>query len=198
MNVRNFIKNYPVTIYFIMTYLVSWLGAIIVAAPRLIHGESLRQKDGLIMFPVMLLGPFLSGIALTAVLEGKTGISNLFSKMGRWKIQLKWYASLFIPPVIMGGLLLILGKILSPVFSPGFFSIGFLFGIPAGFLEETGWTGFAFPLMRKRFNSLTASIMLGSLWGLWHLPVISFLGTATPHGTFWLPYFFAFIIAMTA
>ena len=36
------------------------------------------------------------------------------------------------------------------------------------------------------------------LWGFWHIPVIDFLGTATPHGSYWLPYFLAFALAITA
>jgi uncharacterized membrane protein len=36
------------------------------------------------------------------------------------------------------------------------------------------------------------------LWGLWHLPVIDYLGAAYPHGSYWLPYALAFIVAMTA
>ena len=40
--------------------------------------------------------------------------------------------------------------------------------------------------------------MLGLLWGFWHLPVMDFLGTATPHGRYLFPYFLAFVAAMTA
>jgi uncharacterized protein len=76
--------------------------------------------------------------------------------------------------------------------------LGIGFGIPAGFLEEIGWTGYAFPQMCRKLTPLNASILLGLLWGLWHLPVIDFLGTATPHGRYLLPYFLAFTGAMTA
>ena len=37
----------------------------------------------------------------------------------------------------------------------------------------------------------------GLLWAVWHLPVINYLGTATPHGAYWLPFFLAFSLAMT-
>jgi len=40
--------------------------------------------------------------------------------------------------------------------------------------------------------------LLGVLWGVWHLPVVDYLGTTTPHGAFWFPYFVAFPAAMTA
>ena len=75
--------------------------------------------------------------------------------------------------------------------------MGVLFGIPAGFFEEIGWTGYALPKMSKD-RVLLPSILLGLLWGTWHLPVINYLGTATPHGTYWFPYFLAFTTAMTA
>src|SRR6266849_1858527 len=35
-------------------------------------------------------------------------------------------------------------------------------------------------------------------WASWHLPVINYLGTATPHGAYWYAFFLAFTVAMTA
>ncbi len=45
----------------------------------------------------------------------------------------------------------------------------FLFGGSVG--EETGWRGFALPLLLKRHNALKASLILGVIWALWHLPI---------------------------
>ena len=86
----------------------------------------------------------------------------------------------------------------SPIFAPGAFLAGIGFGIPAGFFEEIGWTGFAFPRMARIMSPLAASIALGLLWGIWHIPVIDFLGTASPHGRYLPAYFLAFVVAMTA
>jgi hypothetical protein len=36
------------------------------------------------------------------------------------------------------------------------------------------------------------------LWAIWHLPVIDYLGTATPHGAYWFSFLLAFSVAMTA
>ena len=83
-------------------------------------------------------------------------------------------------------------------FAPGSFLVGIFFGIPAGLFEEIGWMGYAFPKMYRKTSAMAASISLGLLWGLWHLPVIDFLGTASPHGRYLLHYLFAFTGAMTA
>jgi hypothetical protein len=47
-------------------------------------------------------------------------------------------------------------------------------------------------------SRLKSGIIIGLLWGLWHLPVIDFLGTATPHQHYLFPFFLSFIILLTA
>ena len=41
-----------------------------------------------------------------------------------------------------------------------------------GPLEEFGWRGFLQPLLQNRLQPLAASIVVGVIWGLWHLPVL--------------------------
>ena len=94
--------------------------------------------------------------------------------------------------------LLTLTNLISTIFSPGLFLMGIFFGIPAGLLEEIGWMGFAFPKMIRQHSALSSAILLGVLWSFWHLPVIDYLGAATSHGAYWLPYLLAFTAAMTA
>jgi len=187
-----------VTAYFLVTFAISWLGALAVAAPHLLRHEPLPILTGILMFPAMLLGPSLSGIFLTWITAGRPGLRDLFSKLLRARVPPRWYAPLLIPPVLVLSLLFSLKIFLSPVYTPNLFLMGVLFGVPAGVLEEIGWTGFAFPQMSLQHNPLSASITLGLLWGLWHLPVVNYLGTATPHGPYWFPFFMAFTFAMTA
>jgi uncharacterized protein len=109
-----------------------------------------------------------------------------------------WLLSLFIPPLLIFIALFVLSVFISKEYEPGFFLMGILFGIPAGFLEELGWMGFAFPGMIKFRSAFNSSILLGLIWSVWHLPVINFLGAASPHGSDWFIYFLSFATVMTA
>jgi membrane protease YdiL (CAAX protease family) len=173
-------------------------GALAVAAPHLLRGEELPKLAGILMFPAMLLGPGVSGIVLTRLIDGKEGLRELFARMRRVSFPGRWYAALLIPPLPVLGVLICLKAFVSAAFAPNFFLVGVLFGVPAGLLEEIGWMGFAFRKMSEGRNALGQSVLLGLLWSLWHLPVINYLGAASPHGAYWLPFFGAFAVAMTA
>ena len=195
---RSFFLRHTVAAYFAMTFAISWAGALAVAAPYLLRHQSVPKFAGLLMFPAMLLGPSLTGIILTWIVDGRSGLRGLFSRMVRARVSPRWYLALLIPPCLILAVLLCLRTFVSPVFAPNHFLLGIVFGVPAGLLEEIGWTGFAFPKMRSPEHWLLPSIALGLLWSAWHIPVIDYLGTATPHGEYWLAYFMAFAAAMTA
>jgi membrane protease YdiL (CAAX protease family) len=192
--VGQLIRRHPLGAYFTLTFLISWMGALAVAAPYLVRHTAVPKMAGLMMFPVMLLGPSCSSIVLTWF---GGGLQDLFRRMRRGSVGY-WYTALLIPPALVLIVLFCLKTLVSPLFAPNAFLIGIMFGLVAGFFEEIGWMGYAFPRMRDAVGPFTASIILGLLWSAWHLPVIDYLGTATPHGSYWLPFFLAFTAAMTA
>ena len=174
------------------------MGALAVAAPQLLRHTPLSRTIGILMFPAMLLGPSISGLTLAMIVDGKSGLRDLSYRIFGRRVPGRWYAALLIPPALILILLFVLERFLSSQYAPNHFLTGIFFGVPAGLLEEMGWTGYVFPKMRRHNNALAASILLGLLWGIWHLPVINYLGTATPHGRYWFPFFLVFAVAMTA
>jgi membrane protease YdiL (CAAX protease family) len=192
------VRRNPVVTFFALTFLISWTGALAVAAPGILRHQPMSWMTGILTFPVMLLGPFSAGLLLTGIVDGKRGLRALFLQVFRASVPPVWYAALLIPPVLVLSVLVFLQKFVSTVFAPNHFFMGVLFGIPAGFLEEIGWMGYAFRKMLSASNGLAPAILLGLLWSLWHVPVINYLGTAIPHGAAWLPFFLAFTLVMTA
>jgi membrane protease YdiL (CAAX protease family) len=188
----------PITSYFSLAFGLSWSAAFAVAFPKLLHGEPISKTSGILMFPAMLLGPSLSGLLMTRLVDGAKGVRELFARVIRIRVRWAWYALLLLPPATVLAVLGVLKTLISDAFTPNRFFLGIAFGVPAGILEEFGWTGFAFPRMQARFGTLKAGILLGLLWSAWHLPVIDFLGAATPHGQHLIPFFFSFATAMTA
>ena len=194
-----FIQRHPLTSYFSVTFLVSWGSGLMVLVPKMIGHESMPAMTALLLFPVLVLSVALTGIILTGIQEGNIGIRNLFGRISIWRVSVRWYAvALLTPPVLILITLLLLHTFVSQAYSPNFFPLGLLFGIFPGFFEELGWMGYAFPGMLSKSTALTASILLGVVWGLWHLPVVDSLGAAAPHGRFWLFFFLAFIAVVTA
>lgn len=192
------LARHPVAAYFVITFTISWAGALAVAAPGWMRGGSISKTTGIVMFPAMLLGPLASGILMSRVAGGREGTRDLVRRIRRWRVGLAWYGVLLIPPATVLVILFLLERLLSPSFAPNRFWIGIAFGIPAGICEEIGWTGFAFPHMRARQSALGAAVCLGILWSVWHLPVINFLGAAIPHRQYWFAFFLGFLLAMTA
>src|SRR5271165_7666643 len=90
------IRRYPVVAYFVLTFTISWTSALAVAAPHLIRQRPLPRMTGFLMFPAMLLGPSVAGILLTRLVDGKSGLRDLFSRMFRWRFPIRWYATLLI------------------------------------------------------------------------------------------------------
>jgi membrane protease YdiL (CAAX protease family) len=193
-----FLRRHSVVGYFFLAFVISWSGALVLAAPYMQRGQTVPTMSGILMFPVMLLGPSIGGIAMTLIVDGRQGLRDLFARIRRARVAPRWYTVLLIPPVLVLAVLLFLKTFVSPSFSPNHFYAGILFGLPAGIFEEIGWMGYAFPKMQARHNPLTAAIVLGILWSVWHLPVIDYLGAAAPHGSYWLRFFLAFTLVLTA
>ncbi|QBD82531.1 CPBP family intramembrane metalloprotease [Ktedonosporobacter rubrisoli] len=187
---RAIVKRHPLQFYFLLAYGGSWL----------IWLPSVFAKGGLGLLPFSLpwpltiysgvyLGPALAGIAMTAVCKGRPGLHSLLRRCIHWQVGWQWYlfALIGIPFIKFLGSLVLPGVL--PTFqvtSLGSALLSYLaLLIPAillsGLPEEIGWRGFALPRLQQRYGALLGSLILGILWGSWHLPM--FFTSWEPAGT---------------
>ena len=193
---KKYIQRHPVASYFFMVFTIAWVGSILVAGPKYFRGESIESSDSGLMAIFMLTAPILSSIVMTRIVDGKQGFKDLFARMKIWRVG-KWYLPLLIFPFLILVVSFLLSVAVSPEFAPFFIAVGIPMGLLAGFLEETGWMGFAFPKMRRKYGVIRTSIFLGFLHGIWHT-VVWFLTQSSDLGGYWLPYFIAFVLFLVA
>jgi membrane protease YdiL (CAAX protease family) len=194
-----FIRKHPLTSYFCLAFLISWLGGFAAVGSKFISGSAMDPGDYAPLFLAMLIGPSLGGILMTALIGGRNGLKDLFSRMRLWRVAARWYfAALLIPPGLIMAILLGLSALAAPKYSPRFFPLGILAGIGAGFFEEIGWTGFAFSRLRLKRAVLSAAMWLGLIHVAWHV-LPDYLGASASRGSYWLPHFLAMmLLSMTA
>jgi uncharacterized protein len=174
MNSKAFISRYPLVSYFVLAYGITWGSILIFLASRGFQFTSLQVQDTSILFVIifsgMLLGPSMSGLLLTSVLEGRNGLRELWLRIRHWQVSLPWYVTALLTiPVLTVVLFSILGALVSPVYAPKFRIVLGIAGLLAGGFEEIGWTGFATPRLLKKYPPLKAGLILGMLWAFWHM-----------------------------
>ena len=123
----------------------------------------------------------IAGIVMIAVTAGQSGLKVLWQRITRWRISWVWYLAGLLPIFLYGVAAAAAGALPSATFSFGTLSTA-LFSIQSGFFvslflrgalgEELGLRGFALPRLLENNSPFRASLVIGFLWGLWHLPVL--------------------------
>ena len=180
---KNFIKRQPVLSYYLLVFAISWGGILIlIGGPDHIPGT--KEQAEKLFVPALLImfaGPFISGILMNFLIDGKGGLRKLLSRFLRWRTEGRWYAiAIFTGPILVATLLFGL-SLFNHEFLPGIITakdkIGLMiFGVAwgvigGGLFEETGWTGFAVPQLRKQYSILSTGLIVGILWGIWHFMI---------------------------
>lgn len=140
------------------------------------------------LFYLAVYAPAIAAFTLVARTGGIAGLQTFLGRALLWRCSTTWYAFLIIgiPLIFIGGSAL-RGNLLTEPFP--FASMQAVFVALAlaaikGPIEEFGWRGFALPLLQRKLAPLWAGLILGVIWGVWHLPAFLLSGTQQSQWSF--------------
>ena len=117
MTLEPWLRRHPLIGYFALAYGISWGGILIVLGATCFDLVELRPLETGLIFLLMLLGPSTSGLALTALLDGRAGLHRLWSSLTRWRVGVRWYAvALLTMPLLLLAVLWPLRAFVDPAF----------------------------------------------------------------------------------
>ncbi len=133
------------------------------------------------LFILAVYAPALAALALVARHAGLPGLRRFLSRLLLWRCPAPYWALLLlgIPAVYLAGALIkgTAATDLLPDASPGEILAALAFMAVLGPVEEIGWRGYALPILQRHMAPLWAGLVLGLIWGLWHLPAFGLSGT---------------------
>lgn len=215
VTLRGLIVRYPMSAFFTLAFGLSWLAW----SPYVLGMNGLGWEPE-IRFPAVLgtsqilgvlpgayLGPIFAAFVVTAVAEGRPGLRRWAGRLVRFRVPWPWYVLTIISvPVALGVATLPFsgGAVRMPpvavlvAFVPGLV----LQMVTTGLAEEPGWRDFALPRLQPRYGALRGNLILGPLWGAWHLPLFFSEWGGRPDVPWYVPVefvltTFAFSLVMT-
>lgn len=162
-------------LYLLLAFIWSWAVWIPIAA--LVDDLSAPHY---VLVAVGAFGPSVAGLLCTARDEGRAGVRRLLASLLAWRVPARWYALAVGGPLTVA-LLSIAGYQLAV--GEDMFSeletttvllvpVGLLAAVFVGSLqEELGWRGYALPRLLARRSAMSAALLVGVAWALWHLPL---------------------------
>ena len=190
------LQRHPLLWFFALCYAVAWA----IETPLVILGAD-RTSPALGLTLVLLAScvPSAVGLAMVGVRHGRPGVRNLLRRLIKGRVGLRWYLAVLLVPLIVPvsiavsvflgaerptidrtvvGILVLLAFSIFPGSAMG---------------EELGWRGVALPGLQARHSALSASLIVGALWGFWHLPLFLTGLESRPLNLF--PAFFLSVVA---
>jgi uncharacterized protein len=199
--------RYPIVVGFILMFVLTWPLDLGLAA----------QSRGLLPFHIPpILGLFVgygfvaASLMMSGIVSGKAGITALLRRLLIWRVGLPWYGVVLFGFAAINllaiGIHVLLGgampdfaqpfarQLIGPSLNLWLGALAFLLYQVLSNGEEFGWRGYALPRLQARYSALAASLMIGVIWAVWHLPKFLTAGDAHDY-SFW---FFALQIIATA
>lgn len=179
----NMLARHPLLWFFVLAYAFTWLvwtpWVLGTAGAGLLPVTVSPTATGYLNAVAILAGPTLAAFVVTAATDGRAGVRRLLARLVLWRVGIRWYvvALVAIPLVMVLGAMAYARVLpdLAPLGGTPYvasylltFVLVTLLGGPL--FEEVGWRGFALPRLQQAYGPLVASVVLGVLWALWHLP----------------------------
>ena len=202
---KDFLKRHSLVIGLILMFLYTW-------TIDLSNSDILPFSVPFFVTITLGWGFIFASLLMTWLTLGKEEVVQLFKRFLIWRVGWTWWiAALLLEPFcIVTGVYLnaalaqvppdfstvmayqIFGTSASP---PLFFLPFFLVDLITNG-EEMGWRGYVLPRLQVKYGALAASLILGMIWGFWHLPkYITHFSTIT---FFWSTlHFLAFAVILT-
>ena len=148
--------------------------------PQAFVAQGLLSPSFFTTLTIAAFGPLVASFLLTFLNEGRIGVLKLLKKAVHFRFKKIWLIpTFFLLPAVIGGSLLLAVKIegvtpdLSLLYAPPMVVITFIaiFFLGGPVEEEFGWRGYALPRLQANYSALTSSVIVGFMWGVWHLPL---------------------------
>jgi uncharacterized protein len=164
----NWLKRHDLAVFLILAFALSWF----------VWPLVLLNPESVAMIPY---GPFIAVFVVLALTRGWAGVRDLLASMARWRVGLRRYAVALLVPVAITLVAIYLTALFggpSPTAKDfaGWYALPLIFLsttlINGPFTEEPGWRGFLLPRLQSRYEPLAASLIVGVIWAIWHLPLL--------------------------
>jgi uncharacterized protein len=168
------VKRRPLATFFVLAYGLSWA----LWVPLAIFRDATAGPYTTLALVIGSNVPSVVAIVLTAIALGRGATRKLLGQLLIWRVGWRWWLLLLAPTALVVGTIGLVAvtrggptAALGMPLSSAIFFVAFMTfpGSAAG--EEIGWRGFALPRLQSRHTALIASLILGSVHGLWHLPL---------------------------
>ena len=195
------LRRHPVFGFFVVAYAIAWA----VWIPMAVAGIRVHQGDAWPTHIPGLAGPFVAAFVMSAVLGGRRGVRDLLARMGRWRVSPKWYLVALSPLAFFALAAAALALIDR---APDLRELMRFSGLPTvwpvvmwilllgtGYLEETGWRGYAVPQLQGTRSMVSSAVIIGALWACWHVPSMFVIQNYRDLGVGFMPGFLIGIMA---
>jgi membrane protease YdiL (CAAX protease family) len=168
---------------------ISWLCWLPLVAAE--HGIGpVRPTVAPLLIVLGTFGPFFAAVAMVSRRSGFRGLRAFIGQAFRWRVGIQWYAAALLAPalirivvlyvhVLKGGTVPDLTDATRWLAVPSTFFLVLLIGGPTG--EEFGWRGYLLQRVQSVTGVLWASVIIGVISTLWHLPLFWIPATAQSH-----------------